>query len=301
MTFAMHPLAFPEAEVAIDVDLVQWLIAEQAPQWADKNVYYLATGWDNEVYRLGEQLLIRLPRREVAELLGVRERQWLPRMSKDCGMDLGAPIFVGRSTDRYPLTFSVCRYTPGVSAATITREQRDGYASTLADYLYALHTKAPRDAPRSEFRGGTLMSLDERTRERILSLPDSQQKAAQRIWRSAIQAPDYLGSARWLHGDPHPHNTIVAPADGHYRMEALVDFGDMCAGDPASDLGMLWMHFTEYHRELALLRHGVKHCSPAWLRARGWALRYAMLTAPLGPDDPLGRIGQETLDELLGR
>lgn len=300
MTTPQPSSGFPEAETPIDLALVERLIADQAPpQWAQLPVAYLATGWDNEVYRLGETLLIRLPRRTLAAHLAARERLWLARFSTDSGLDLGAPLFTGNPTAEYPWSFSICRYVPGVSAALLTRGERDAYAPGFAAYLRSLHAVAPKDAPRSEFRGRPLHELDDATRERIGMLPGTDRAAARAIWEAGLRAEPYAGPARWLHGDPHPHNTIVRDSGAGHVLAALVDFGDVCAGDPASDLGMLWLHFTDRQRDRALRECGVEPGSPTWLRARGWALRYAMLIAPLGTDDPLGRIGAETLGILL--
>ncbi|PQZ98206.1 phosphotransferase [Arthrobacter sp. MYb224] len=300
MTFQEMPVsAMPAAEVSIDRDLVRELILAQARQWAGKPLTYLATGWDNEVYRLGEDLLVRLPRRALAEKIGHKERQWLPRLSSDSGLDVGAAVFIGEPTANYPFTFSICRYVPGISAATLGRTQRDAYAPAFIDYLLALHGPAPEDAPRSEFRGCELQAVDRRTREQISQLPATYRRGAQGIWEQSLEAEAYGGPPRWLHGDPHPHNTIVTTVAGRAELSALVDFGDLCAGDPASDLGMLWMHFTEEPREQALQRYSVDRGMSMRLRARGWALRYAMLTAPLGAADPLGKIGRDTLKVLL--
>ncbi len=300
MTIPQTPSAFPVAETVIDLALVRRLVAEQAPpQWAQLPVSYLATGWDNEVYRLGEQLLVRVPRRALAAQLAQREWLWLGRAATDTGLDLSAPMFVGVPTAEYPWSFSICRYVPGASAAGFSREQRDHYASQLAGYLRNLHVVAPHDAPRSEFRGRPLNELDEVTRERVEQLPVAERNAAQDIWEAGLQAADYEGAARWLHGDPHPHNTVVQSRQSGVELAALVDFGDLCVGDPASDLGMFWLHFSPACRDKALADYGVQENSAVWLRARAWALRYAMLTAPLGDVDPLGKIGRETLNLML--
>lgn len=289
----------PAAEVAIDAALVCRLIAHQLPRFAHLAVRYLATGWDNEVYRLGEDLLIRLPRRGLAEKLGVREREWLPTVSIATGLDVGAPVFSGRPTAEYPFTFSVCNYVPGVSAATLRRAERDEYAMDFTRYLQRLHQPAPAEAPRSDFRGLGLHELDARTRIQIHQLPQSIQGIALRVWDDARGAEAYAGGPRWLHGDPHPHNTIATGGSGTHSLAGLVDFGDLCVGDPASDLGMYWLHFTAKIRDLALAEYGVQTGDPTWRRARGWALRYAMIICGLDASDLLGAIGRETLELIF--
>ncbi|WP_347039460.1 aminoglycoside phosphotransferase family protein [Glutamicibacter halophytocola] len=288
----------PDAEVDIDLAMVRQLIAAQAPQWAHEEVKYLATGWDNEVYRLGDSLMIRLPRRQLGEEIGIKERRWPPQMAKDCGIDLGLAIFEGQPTSIYPYTFSICRYVPGTSAARFKRQDRDGYAEEFSGLLRALHQPSSSPEPRSGFRGCALALLDARTREQISNLDSSLRPGALALWEEAVETEDYQGAPVWPHGDPHPHNTIVGDELPHPAV-SLVDYGDLCVGDPASDLGMFWMHFTPTGISRAFESYGIAVGSPAWKRARGWALRYAMLTANLGTDDLLGIVGRETLEVLL--
>lgn len=289
----------PSAEVEISLELVQTLIAELAPQWAELELSYLATGWDNEVYRLGEEYLVRLPRRELGERIGKSERQWLPKLSTETGVIAGEVLFAGCPTNHYPFTFSVTRYVPGVSAATLTRSQRDNYANEFVSLLKQIHSPASDPRPVSSFRGCPLSAVEEKTREQISQLPAEHEGSALALWERALVAQPYLGPPAWLHGDPHPHNTIVRPEKGQYHLSSLVDYGDLCTGDPASDLGMLWMHFTPEAVCQAFSAYGVDKNEPMFSRSLGWALRYAMLTAQLAPRDPLGIVGRETLAILF--
>jgi len=290
--------AMPDAEVVIDLKLVRELITTQAPRWAHEDITYLATGWDNEVYRLGETLLIRLPRRQMGEEIGVKERRWLPLLARDTGVDIGLAIFEGQPTASYPFTFSICRYVPGTSAAQLARQERDGYAEEFSGLLRDLHQPASSPEPRSSFRGCALALLDTRTREQISNLESPLQPGALALWQEALGAEAYMDAPVWLHGDPHPHNTVVGEQLRHPTV-SLVDYGDLCVGDPASDLGMSWMHFSPEGIVKVFESYGIAVGSPTWKRARGWGLRYAMLTANLGTDDLLGIVGRETLEVLI--
>ncbi|PJJ43151.1 aminoglycoside phosphotransferase (APT) family kinase protein [Glutamicibacter mysorens] len=289
----------PPAEVEIDAELVRHLLASQAPHWANHDIAYLATGWDNEVYRLGAELVVRLPRRELGEAIGRKERRWLPQLAAETGLPIAMPVFVGRPAPQYPFTFSICPFVPGRSAATVDRRRRDGYAGEFAHFLYRLHQPAGAAAPSSEFRGVPLAVLDANTRDQIAALEAPLRKQAHAVWAEALSADPYEGAPLWLHGDPHPHNTVVTEQQGRCQLAALIDFGDLCAGDPASDLGMLWMHFSPEVTATAFESYGTWQGSDLWQRSRGWALRYAMLTAALAEGDPLGRIGRQTLQLLL--
>ncbi len=300
MTFPSPSIpGLPPAEVNIDLELVRELIQQQAPRWAGEQISYVATGWDNEVYRLGNELIIRLPRRELGDVIGHSERQWLPKLVAETGLDIAAEIFHGEPTATYPFTFSVTRYVPGKSAATLERTDRNGYAEQLAHYFNHLHQRAADPRPVSSYRGCPLSGLDENTRGQIALLSPELRAAASELWQEAVSAPVYAGQAVWLHGDPHPHNTIVVPENQGFRLSGLVDFGDLCTGDPASDLGMAWMHFSMDSVEKFMAEYGVQANDATWLRSRGWALRYSMLTAGLEEDDPLGVVGRQTLKILL--
>lgn len=290
--------AMPEAEVIIDLEMVRRLVATQAEQWADEDLRYLATGWDNEIYRLGESLIVRLPRRQLGEDIGVKERRWLPHLVEATGVDVGSVIFEGHPTTDYPFTFSICRYVSGNSAAQLARQERDKYVVEFSSLLRALHQPSNSTEPKSDFRGCPLSAVDQRTREQIAVLDPSLQARALEVWQEAVDAKPFGGHPVWLHGDPHPHNTIVDSQQAHSSV-SLIDFGDLCVGDPASDLGMIWMHFSAEGIDQAFENYGIKSGSSTWLRARGWGLRFAMLMAKLDDDDLLGVVGRETLQLLL--
>ena len=73
----------PAAEVDIDVDLVRRLVASQFPELADRRVAPLASGWDNALFRLGDDLVVRLPRRQLGVPLIEHEQRWLPDARAD--------------------------------------------------------------------------------------------------------------------------------------------------------------------------------------------------------------------------
>jgi aminoglycoside phosphotransferase (APT) family kinase protein len=135
--------------------------------------------------------------------------------------------------------------------------------------------------------------------------------AARRVWAEALAAAPSDGAPLWLHGDPHPANLVVAPGDGHDgadRLAAVVDFGDVTAGDPASDLGVLWLNFDAAGRATCRAALAAAGAGPGgrgwddatWARARGWALLYAtnMLAHP--EEHPaMVPIGEHALAALL--
>ena len=67
-------------EVETSVALVARLLSAQFPQWADLSITPVpSAGTDNALYRLGDELAVRLPRVPWATGQVDKEQQWLPR------------------------------------------------------------------------------------------------------------------------------------------------------------------------------------------------------------------------------
>jgi aminoglycoside phosphotransferase (APT) family kinase protein len=89
------------------------------------------------------------------------------------------------------------------------------------------------------------------------------------IWDDAVAAPRWEGPPLWLHGDLHPANVLTA--DGNFC--GVIDFGDLCAGDPALDLAASWILLPDHEaieRFQAAYRPVMDDAT--WRRARGWAV-----------------------------
>jgi aminoglycoside phosphotransferase (APT) family kinase protein len=89
------------------------------------------------------------------------------------------------------------------------------------------------------------------------------------IWDDAVTAPPWDGPPLWLHGDLHPANVLTA--DGTFC--GVVDFGDLCAGDPALDLAACWILLPD-HEAIERFRAACPLAADdaTWRRARGWAI-----------------------------
>jgi aminoglycoside phosphotransferase (APT) family kinase protein len=284
----------PGAEVAIDADLVRRLLQAQHPDLADLPISHAATGWDNEMYRLGEDLAVRIPKRLAGAALILTEQRWLPTLD-DLPLPIPAPVRVGRPGEGYPWSWSVQRWLPGEPVDLAPPLPGEGAA--WGRFLRALHRPAPADAPRNPYRGVPLVQRQASFEDRVGTCAAGGEPVSAAIlesWNAALGVP--LEHETWLHGDPHAKNVLTQ--DG--RFSAVVDFGDMCAGDPASDLASVWMLLPERaDREACLIAYGA--LSDAMLeRARGWAAWFgAMLLGAGLVDDPrLAAIGRKTLQRL---
>ncbi|WP_236653243.1 aminoglycoside phosphotransferase family protein [Streptacidiphilus melanogenes] len=287
----------PAADVDVSVGLVRRLLEEQHPDLAGLRPEVLANGWDNLVCRLGEEFLVRLPRRAVAAELLVHEQRWLPRLAAQLPLPVPAPVRAGRPAEAYPWAWSVVPYLPGRTAAATPPDDLSAAATALGGFLAALHTAAPADAPVSAFRGIPLAGRSAGVRAALAHVPDvADREAARQLWERALAAPAWDGPPSWLHGDLHPANVLVDQG----RLSAVIDFGDLTSGDPATDLAVAWMFLPPAAR--ADLRRAYGSADDAtWERARGWALALGLVFLTHSADNPLmAGIGERTFRAVLG-
>ena len=149
----------PLAEVSIDSDLVRGLLLDQHPELAGEGLAEVASGWDNVIYRLGEDWLVRLPRREVAAQLVLNEQRWLPELAPRLPLPIPVPARIGRPGRGYPWSWSVCPWFEGETAAEAALDLGRA-ALDLGAFVLALHSEAPAEAPRNEVRGVPLIQRE---------------------------------------------------------------------------------------------------------------------------------------------
>jgi aminoglycoside phosphotransferase (APT) family kinase protein len=296
----------PAAEVEVSAELVRRLLADQHPDLARLPVEFLANGWDNELYRVGDGLVARLPRRALGAEIIKNEQRWLPGLAPRLPLPIPYPERTGVPARGYPYSWSVVPYLPGVPAAQAGSFDPAGAAAVLGGFLGALHVPAPADAPANPFRG---VPLAERAGSFAanLALLDGQADgdAILHVWDSALAVPRYDGPPLWLHGDLHPANILVN--DG--QVSGVIDFGDITAGDPASDLSVAWMLLPPGgHARFWSAYQAAGGSWPSWgrvddalrARARGWALNLAIVLLTHSEDNPvLLEVGRRTLGTVL--
>ena len=284
----------PSAEVDIDEEVVRSLLREQRPDLVGEELRPLAFGWDNVSFRIGESRIARLPRRELAVQLIVNEARWLPALAPTLPLAIPAPEYLGKPAGGYPWPWVISPFLPGETAATARLDPLTG-ARQLGRFLEALHRPAPADAPENPFRGGPLSTRAEGVENRLEMITDpAARKRLADVWHESLHAPAHEGAPVWLHGDLHPLNLLVE--DG--KLTAVIDFGDITAGDPATDLVVGWNLLGEGHEELWLAYGAADEALR--LRAQGWAIALGLAFADTSADHPAVRqIGENTLRAVL--
>jgi aminoglycoside phosphotransferase (APT) family kinase protein len=255
-----------EDERDLDEALVRRLLAEQFPQWSRLPVRRIEpSGTVNAIFRLGDGLSVRLPRREGPTEPGSKELEWLPKLAPHLPVEIPVPVAQGRPGAGYPWYWEIHTWVGGetVPVGEIDPVQA---ARDLAELIRALQRVDPEDAP-----PGRGIPLAERDTEMEYWWSRFQgEPRAWEIWRRAVATPPWKGPPVWHHGDLDARNWLVR--DG--RIRGVIDWGSMGVGDPACDVMVAWKLHSAAARDA--FREAVRTDDATWERARGWAISQAV-------------------------
>jgi aminoglycoside phosphotransferase (APT) family kinase protein len=265
-------------EVATDERLVRGLLADQFPEWAHLPTERVRTpGSDHVLYRLGEELVVRLPRKKGVDEQVDKERTWLPRLAPLLPYAVPVPVARGMPSAHFPFSWSIYRWLDGVNPYEGTDDR--ALAVDLARFIGALQRidtdGGPAAGDQNFGRGGPLASRDEPTRAAIAELEGRVDAAAvTAAWEDALQAPPWQGPPVWLHGDLTSENLLVRQGS----LAAVIDFGCLGVGDPACDVMVAWALLAGDARRVFRTELGVEDAT--WTRGRGWALSTGLIALP---------------------
>lgn len=287
MTEPLH-----DDEFLIDLTLVRDLVDRAVAEWSSLPLSRLrASGSSNALFRLGDELLVRLPRQPGGSATIEKEARWLPQIGPLLPVSVPEVVAVGEPGLGYPERWSVMRWLEGNvptvadpashAAPTPTALARDLAAVVTVLRDVQVPHSALADPQLRWYRGAPLRSMDDTTRRHLAEcrdIPglDLDLDAALRVWEEAMALPETSrrSKPRWYHGDLLAENLLVR--DG--RLAAVLDFGGLAVGDPTVDLIVAWEVLDPASREM--FRRAVGVDEPSWLRGRAWALSLALGTFP---------------------
>ncbi|MGV9611031.1 aminoglycoside phosphotransferase family protein [Nocardia xishanensis] len=282
-------------EIKFEQALVRALLREQHPDLADLELRDVVGGWDNQQWRLGQELAVRLPRTERAPALLHTEQTWLPVLANRLPLPTPIPVRIGKPSRLFEHTWTITRWVEGEPADQSPVTRIDA-AELLAKFLGALHVQALADAPTNPTRGIPLAGLRDRVDRWFEVIADRAiAESAREVWEKAAAAPVWQGMPLWLHGDLHPANVIVR--DG--MLAGVIDFGEMCAGDPATDLSAAWILLPAGAASRFFDAYGPAD-EATITRARGWAVLRALGLIRIGQNGRHGLPGGKPTWEPAG-
>ncbi|MEV0899520.1 phosphotransferase [Actinoplanes sp. NPDC049802] len=267
-----------EDELAVDESVIHALLRAQRPEWAALPLARAGAGTENTMYRLGPDLLIRLPRTSGRAAPLRKEQRWLPRLAPLLPCAIPAPVYAGTPAPEFPSAWAVYRWLDGAEASPDSVRDWVTFGTDLAGFVRVLHgidlMGARRAGEYSWYRGGSLRDCDGWV---STALADCRRLAGdgldvdtlQSYWRAGLALPDPPTAHVWMHADLKPTNLLVGESG---RLRAVIDWGSLTVGWPDAEHAAVW--------DLpAGARHaywnGVDLDDATWTRARAWAVAVA--------------------------
>lgn len=275
------PPRIHEDEVDVSPALVRRLLAAQHPQWADLPLTVAGEwGTDHAMYRLGDALVVRLPRIGWAVKAVAAEQRWLPFLGPQLPVEIPDVVATGEPGEGYPWPWTVLTWIEGAHPPTVDWWGAEQLAVDLARFNRALGAIDPADGPVAGSPGGPQRGIpirlrDEQVRACIARVADEfDADALLAAWEADAFVADHDGAPVWVHGDLTPGNLLLR--DG--RLAGVLDFGGIAVGDPSVGLLPAWNLFAGQARQT--FRDFSNADDATWRRGRAWALSIAAVALP---------------------
>lgn len=295
----MHP---PVADVTIDADLVRALLTAQHPDLAALPLSPVIEGWDNAMFRLGDDLAVRLPRRALGARLGETEWEWLPRISRSLTFPVPVPARLGEPGNGYPWRWSVVPWIKGELA--FDSPLTEAGARDLGLAIAQIQLTSAADAPVNPYRSGTLDDVAELCDARVSAvvaagdLSEDQGDGLRALFEAGSATPE--PTRTWAHLDLHGANILTHRG----RLAGILDWGDAAAADPATDLGQACVLVGSDRVDALLGAYGtaegplrVGHGSAERRRVVARAVAYAVTLATI--EEPFRSVGIAAAVDIL--
>jgi aminoglycoside phosphotransferase (APT) family kinase protein len=279
--------------------LICELLERHTPQWSKEPVHRVnSSGTDNALYRIGNGLVLRIPRRATAALILSKEFDWLPHLGN---LPLATPNlrYRGQVNLGVDCEFGIFDWIEGSLATPENIADVNDAAVALAMFLKALQRKptigAPEAGPLNKSRGIPLAEMSERTLPAIAIVADEvDAPAAVALWESAL-SQRFDDPPVWVHGDLKADNLLTI--DG--KLSGVIDWGLAAVGDPAADYAVAWSWIHPSARDV--FRNSLGLSDGDWLRGKAWALYGAVIALSYyrgGKNEPLCQQCRLTLSRL---
>src|SRR6266700_2016716 len=287
----------------IEDELVHALLRAQRPDLAHLPLRYAARGWDNELWRLGDELAVRVPRTERAPELLRMEHRVLPRIAPRLPLPVPTPLYLGEPSALFPQPWSVVAWVAGEPADRAEIGDEDS-AAVLAEFLRALHSEEPLisqgdGGPGCRIRHASCEFSD----DLVELIGEDQVRRLEDIWRYGKEAPEWSGPPVLAHNDLHPANVVTKGG----ALCGVIDFGALAQGDPAMDLAAAWSLLPSGATSAFFAHYG--EVDPATMRrAHGWAVHIGVFVTQMAINGlrgiPGGKpgwlaAGRKALDRVL--
>ncbi len=283
-------------EILSDENLVQHLLEEQFPKWTNLPIRRVpSSGTENALYRLGDEMIVRLPRRPGATKPIDKEQKWLPKLAPLFPIAIPIPLGKGKPTKEFPYPWSIYKWLKGENPIVDHLNDPSSLAKDVAKFINILHQINLKDGPLAR-RGAPLEVQDDQMRVALKEshgLVDTD--AVIDIWEKALKVPKYSGKPVWIHGDLSPGNILLVNG----KLSAILDFGGLGVGDPAVDSIAAWNLLSAETRET--FRRELQYDKETWARGRGWALSIALIQLPYYKDTnkELASNARHVINEIL--
>ena len=262
-------------EIELDDVTVRGLLLEQFPQWSGLPLRRIPdSGTDNAIYRLGDDMGLRLPRIHwaVAQIDKECRTGWAG-LADHLPAPVPVPLGRGEPGHGYPYPWLVYPWLPGTSL-----DRTAGASSLVADvasFVLALQQISPEGGPPPGRRGGPMAPRrsgggmgprDPRRSGRHRGGPETcgrrhSRPSHLRRTRCGSTATSCRETSSWREG----------------RLAGVIDWSATGVGDPACDAMFAWSLGC---RGPGALPPPLGFDDATWARARGWVVEQTVLYIP---------------------
>lgn len=246
-------------ELDIDEQLVRALLAEQFPEWAELPLVRAGDGTVNVIWRLGDELSIRLPRRAEREQAEDRILDAVATLP----VEVPRLVAVGKPGAGFPWEWVVHTWLHG------ELPDDDLPVEDVVSLVGSLQRLDTRGAVDPDYGRGKPLSYRDTAVRDAFEWVDA--PGALELWTRAVEAPEWTRERVWLHADLDRRNVLVR--DG--RLTGVLDWGGAGVGDPAVDVMAAWKLIAAGDRDA--FRELLAVDDATWLRAQGWVLSQALI------------------------